>query len=96
MLPTHGLMSEFGVVIRVLWDAAQLLSLLRLSSLPSSQPNVLPPLKYTSTRTTGHYLGTFTAVNLTLFPLLNVLACVTLLLYLRSLFRLQAMQVNYI
>jgi hypothetical protein len=60
-------------------DPAQLLSLLHLSSVPSSHPNVLPPLQPTCTRrTSGHCLGTFITVNLALFPsLLNVVSCTT-------------------
>jgi hypothetical protein len=51
----------------VRWNPAQLLSFLHFSSLPSSQPNVLPHLKLTFTRrTSGHCLGTFIAVNLAL------------------------------
>jgi hypothetical protein len=51
------------------WNPTQLLSLLHLSSLPSSQPNILPPVQPTFTRrTNGHCLGTFIAVNLALFP----------------------------
>jgi hypothetical protein len=49
------------------WNPAQLISLLRLSPIPSSQPNVLLPLQPTFTkRTSGHCLGTFTAVYLAL------------------------------
>jgi hypothetical protein len=53
----------------VQWNPVQILSLLQLSSLLSSQPNVLPPPDPTITRrTNGHCLGTFIAVNIDLFP----------------------------
>jgi ammonia channel protein AmtB len=48
------------------WNPAQLLSQLHLSSILSSQPNVVPPLQPTFTRTSRHCLGTFTVVNLAL------------------------------
>jgi hypothetical protein len=48
---------------------AELLSLLHLSSLPSSQPNVLHPLQHTITRrTSGYCLGTLITINLVMFP----------------------------
>jgi hypothetical protein len=52
----------------VQWDPAQLLFLLHFSSLPPSHPKVLPPIQTIFTRRkSGHCLGTFIAVNLTLF-----------------------------
>jgi Na+-transporting NADH:ubiquinone oxidoreductase subunit NqrB len=69
----------------VQWNPAQLPFLLHLSSLPSSQPNVIPRLQPTFTRTSGHCLGTFIAVNLSLFPaLLNVMSHTTHQLSLHS------------
>jgi hypothetical protein len=62
----------------VQWNPVQLFSLLHLSSLPSSQPNVLPSLQPTFTRrTNGHCLGTFIAVKLSVSPLLNVVSRTT-------------------
>jgi hypothetical protein len=40
-------------------------------SLPSPLPNSLSCLQPTFTRTSGHCLGTFIAVNLSVFPPLN-------------------------
>jgi hypothetical protein len=62
----------------VQFNPPQRLSLLQLSSLPSSQPNALPPLQSTLTRrTNGHCMWTFIAVNLALFPLLNTVSRTT-------------------
>jgi hypothetical protein len=67
----------------VQWTPAQLLYLLHLSSIPSSQPNVIPPLQPNFTRrTSGHCLGTFVALNLALPPILNVVSHTTHPLYL--------------
>jgi hypothetical protein len=65
----YAAITRFNVWIRgsnwMQWNPTQLLSLLHLSSIPSSETNVLPRVQPTFTRrTSGHCLGTFIAVNL--------------------------------
>jgi hypothetical protein len=68
------------------WTPAQLLSLIHLSPVPSSQPNFLRPVHSTFTRrTSGHCLGTFIALKLALPPVLNVVSHTTYPLSLLSL-----------
>jgi hypothetical protein len=77
----------------VVWKPDQLLSPPHLSSLPSSQPNVLPP---STRRTSGHCLGTFISLNLALFRPVKIVSRSTQPLSLLSLASFKGLILNYI